>query len=364
MSTSGTPEQNVEQRIEQLNNEIERLSKSLRRGSTATLIVGLVIIALLCGYFAFAYRLIMPRLGPAAVVATAVGFIEQQLPEASSELKRMIDDQADDWARSLSEQLLAKIPDFREQIAELAEKQMAELVASTIQYSEDEIRKVLREHKDTLNRAVEELAASERLSDRTVQELEAMLEQQLKAELEEHSAIVLETVRMLNEKIKKLKEGKNLNKEEKLERRALMLARRLQLNAADPSLKDKPVPGVVNRKPAATAPAGSASAARPPSKPAAKSATPSSKAASPAAKPSPTPGKTTPPAKNDKTATPAKKDQRKAGPADAGKGAAPKSSVPKSGGSKKSGSAATPKEPPPPPLPEDPPSTTGKRSSS
>lgn len=327
MSAPASTPQNIDQRIQQLDAEIEQLSRRLRRSSTVTLIVGLIIVLLLFSYLTFGYRLIMPRLDAKAVVDTAVGYLEQQLPEASSELKRLIDEQADDWGKALSEQLLAQIPDFRKSLAQFAEKQMEELVASTIQYSEDEIRKVLREHKDALNKAVEELAASDRLSDRTVQELEAMLEEQLKAELEEQSAIVLETVRMLNEKIKKLKEGKDLNKEEQLERRVLMLARRLQLNAADPSLKDKPIRGVTVRKPPATT-------------------TPAP--GSPGTSPKETPSGTPAPKKGDRPATaPDKaKDASK-------KDGAPKASTPENPGPSDARAAAAPKEPPPPPLPED-----------
>ena len=82
------------------------------------------------------------------------------------------------------------------------------------------------------------------MSQESIASLEIALEKELGADMREQAAILLETLSMLSDRIKTLQRGTRLTKEERLEREILMLARRLQLESADPSLVGKEMPTV------------------------------------------------------------------------------------------------------------------------
>ena len=60
------------------------------------------------------------------------------------------------------------------------------------------------------------------------------LEAELQTDMQAQSEAVLETLRFLSMRAQKLSVGKNLDEEERCERRIAMLSRRLQLTEADP----------------------------------------------------------------------------------------------------------------------------------
>ena len=125
------------------------------------------------------------------------------------------------------------------------------LLGQATSVTEQQFQKTIQENRDLLDRGFKELAASENLSEEVLNTLVIALEQQLQADMKSQAETVLETLRHLSDRVKRLEVGGSKDEEERIERRVLMLARRLQLNEADPRPIQAPVvTSIISEKPA------------------------------------------------------------------------------------------------------------------
>ena len=92
----------------------------------------------------------------------------------------------------------------------------------------------MHDNHDVIEQGFKELATSDKLSEESLKVLVTSLEQELKTDMQAQSEAVLETLRFLSARIQRLSAGKNLDEEERCERRIAMLSRRLKLMEADP----------------------------------------------------------------------------------------------------------------------------------
>ncbi len=224
----------VADRIDRLSRQLSQQEAALNRSTRWMGIFGLIALVLLSGYFYYGYHMIADLLEPKMLVPYAAGMLNERLPDARKAIVIQINDAAPGWAAEISKNLQKAIPTGREKLEVYVMEQTDELLGKATSLTEDKFRTTIRENRELLDQGFKELADSETLSDETLQALVEALEQQLKSDMQEQAETVLETLRLLSSRVKRLQAGTNLDSEEKHQRRVLMIARRLQLMEADP----------------------------------------------------------------------------------------------------------------------------------
>jgi hypothetical protein len=135
------------------------------------------------------------------------------------------------WAASLSKQAQEAVPQGRQKLEEYVLTQVNDTLDKSLFVSDEQFKTFIKNNRNTLEASMKELATSEQLAGATMGELEKSLETQLKGDLESHAKDLFATIKMINERIGKLKQGVNLNTRDQMFRRLLMIGRRLYLNA-------------------------------------------------------------------------------------------------------------------------------------
>ena len=321
----------VNNRLGEVQDTLTALRKRVNRSATTTAVVMTLLLLFILAYFTFGFVKINSVLEPKQLIGVVDNMIDTKLPDMRSQLEAYIEENSEVWAEQAIDQAIESIPALREQLEEFALFQTEELVDQAEVMTETQFRQILDQNRPMLEQGFQELSSSEKLSEKTLLELEDILEQQLQADMTEQAAIILETIAMLRERVERLHVGKGLDKEERLERDLLSILRRLQLEEADPSLVGKPITQIRRTT------AQPETAAEPEPKPAEKKAAP--KAEPKKAEPKPAPKKEVP-----------KAEPKKAEPKPAPK-AEPKKAEPKPA-PKKEAPKAEPKKAEPKPVPK------------
>ena len=311
---------------------IYRELKSMRRhfqiGSWITLIVGGLLLLLMAGYFAYGYSKISELKDPEMIVALVGQTVDDQIPVVRQRLEDEVKNNATTWAEQASQQVLDGIPPARRQIEQLALQQSDRVIAEIDVVGEKQFRRILNENRSIMQSAIQDLKNDKDVSDEVLLALQVAIEKELQIDANSQADAVLTIVSDLNKNMGELLAGENLTREQKAERRVLMLAKRLQMETfGEVTLDDLALPPVVGemvkereqkrmKKEAAkpvekkAAPAEKKPAAKP--KEAAKPAPKSKEAAKPAAKPEEA---AKPAAKPKEAAKPAPKSKEAAKPA-------------------------------------------------
>lgn len=221
--------------------KLNKLQEELNSSNRLTLTVGTLMLIVLAGYFAYGYREIKHLVEPETLVPFGAQILQERLPDARHALVQQVSNSAPQWAEQVSQRLRDELPHIREKLQDYFLKQSEDMLKQVTTISEDHLRKALQENKDILDTHIRELAQNEQLSDAAAEALVTALEGELKQDLKEQSETVLLSVESLDARVQRLAQGHNLDEEEAIERRILMLARRLQLMEADPSPIAAPV---------------------------------------------------------------------------------------------------------------------------
>ncbi len=221
-------------RVDQLAQKLSQHEAALNRSSTTMLIVGLLALALLSAYFYFGYHMIADLLEPKHLVPFGANMLETNLPTAREAITKQISDSAPAWADQLSVQARNSLPTLRVKLEDYVLAQTGDMLGQATKLTEEQFRKTIAENRELLDRGFEELAASETLSDESLQALVVALEQQLQADMKADAETVLDTLQDLRARVQRLQSGKETDEVEQIARRVLMIARRLQLMEADP----------------------------------------------------------------------------------------------------------------------------------
>lgn len=232
------------QRLEQIRKEIAAQRAATSRATAITTVFFLVILAIL-GYSVFWLSNLMAEFTePKALVNLGANKIEDNLPELRKSLEQEVKKSAPVWAASASKQMRENMPKIREALEDQALSLFEDNMKQMTQISREQFSAFLKDNKPLLKQKFERLAKNGKLAEEDLKEVEEALDKQMKEEMKAKAKEFLLTLRSLNEKLAKLSVGKGLNEEEKLQRQALMIARRLQLEETDPSLAGKALPGV------------------------------------------------------------------------------------------------------------------------
>ncbi len=234
-STSATAStQSLAARLDQLTKQIAQHETATKRAASTMGTVGLLALVLLSAYFFYGYVQIAELLEPNRLVPLGASMLESNLPAARQALVQQVSNSAPAWAEQISVQARGAVPTLRGKLEDYVMEQTDVLLGQATSVTEQQFQKTIQENRDLLDRGFKELATSEQLSEEVLNTLVTALEQQLQADMKSQAEIVLETLRHLSSRVKRLEVGGGTDEEERIERRVLMLARRLQLMEADP----------------------------------------------------------------------------------------------------------------------------------
>ncbi|MFH1923291.1 MAG: hypothetical protein ABIP48_25800 [Planctomycetota bacterium] len=224
-----SPSQTVTERIEATHQELRALRRRFRRGGWITLIVGLALLLLIAGYFAYGYKEISSFKDPEGLVSLVGNTLDQQIPGVRRKLEEEVNKNAATWAEQASQQIVAAIPPLRRQLEDYACERSDELIAQLNVLGEKEFRRILDENRSTVEQALDDLEKGDEVSEEVVGLLQAAMEKELQLGMEDQAQVVITLLSDLNRNMKNLKTAENLTPEQENERRAVMLARRLQI---------------------------------------------------------------------------------------------------------------------------------------
>ena len=175
--------------------------------------------------------------------------MRDQLPVARQSVADEIKKSAPEWARMLSQQAQENLPTARQKLEEHALEQCDGMLKEASLVSTEQFRRFLRDNRQTLETGFKDLAKSPKLADQTLADIEKSLDKELQTSMRGQAGELLNTVRAANAKLTRLRDGPRLTAGEHMERRIIMLARRLELQQLSPELANKPVPAKPPKEP-------------------------------------------------------------------------------------------------------------------
>ncbi|HEV3117628.1 MAG TPA: hypothetical protein VGY58_11270 [Gemmataceae bacterium] len=247
-ANSGSPAA-LNDRLEQLQQRLRAERRRTSRATTSVIVLGVLLLLLLGGYFAYGYSVIKKQTAQEPLLDFAEATLQDQLPAARQAVADEIKKSAPEWARMLSQQALQNLPTARKKLEEYSLEQCDTMLKEASLLSADQFRAFVRDNRPALEAGFKELSTNPKLADRTLADIEKALEKELQASMTAEAGQLLETLRSTNAKLRRLRDGPKLAADEHLERRIVMLARRLELQQLSPELADKRVPAVPPKEP-------------------------------------------------------------------------------------------------------------------
>lgn len=222
----------VEQRLQHVEQSLANTSRKLSRGAIVTRVVGLLLLALICGYFVYGHREISDLVDPDNLVPLAGSLIDDNVPRLRESLQSTVAESAPLWAQDLSESAINALPTAREQLEEYILEQTDQALDQALAMGETRFRAMIQENRAELDSAFADLARDDVDSAATVKVIVDTLAQEMGRDMEDEAHQVLGTLIGLKEKLQRLAKGGNLTEEELAERNALMTIRHIQLREA------------------------------------------------------------------------------------------------------------------------------------
>ena len=233
----------LEQAVAQAQLRIGKLTAEIHKNTTITLCIGGILLLVLGGYFYYGYGQVAQLFDPNVAVPRLEMLIEDQgIPEIRNRVNKLVDQNAQDVAAQLNQSAIDGMPTIREQLEEHAVTQLDEIVSQTSPMSEKRFREILKKHHPKLQKAFKELDdADEEVSAKTVNDLLAILEQELQTDFEDDVQVLLATLFHVNAKVKRLLANRGLNAEDNLTRQMILTYRRIALNYGEPALTNRDI---------------------------------------------------------------------------------------------------------------------------
>ena len=235
-SDSSNPSVEVLQdRANRITQQLADQQAKMDRGSRLTAIIGSIILVVLCGYFYYGYSKIFEVLEPELLVQAVEGTVLNTLPTLREQLQERVDQDAETWTQQASDQLVELMPTGRELIENHIVDALDEAMTEAISLTGKEFRKFATENRSMLREGFGAMADEEK-AHQFLTELQPALEAQLGTDMRTQADELLATVYHLNSRVDDLKKGQKLSEEDTVLRQILMMARALQIQAADPEL--------------------------------------------------------------------------------------------------------------------------------
>ncbi len=239
-STNSLPE-----RAAAVGRQLRSLRRRFRAGSWITLIVGGLLLLLVAGYFTYGYRELASLRDPELIVSLVGDAVDQQIPLLRSRLENEVKTNAPVWAEQASQQAIAAIPPLRQNLEQLALQKSDELIAKIDMVGEQQFRRIIDANRATMRQAIQQLKDDDKVGDDVLLALQQALEKELQIDAKSQAGALLIMVSDLNQNMKRLRANEGLTHEQQMERRVLMLARRLQMkHLGDVKLEELSLPAV------------------------------------------------------------------------------------------------------------------------
>jgi hypothetical protein len=215
------------QRVASAHRKVTQLHRQFRRGTWITAIVGILLLGLLSGYFAYGYTEISNLTKPEMLVNWVGDMVDNQIQGLANTAQSEVKAHASEWIDQACQQGIAYLPQGREQLEDVALKLTDEFVSKHTVMAEDMFRRVLKEHHGTIKDTLDQLAAKQDVSKELLAPLQAAIESELKVEMEAQAKDLLEALVEMDAKAQRLQDGANLDEGERIERRILAIVRQM-----------------------------------------------------------------------------------------------------------------------------------------
>jgi hypothetical protein len=219
----------IKERLDRLHRELAQLRRRANRATALTAIVGLAALVLIGGYFYYGYTQVRQLTQAEKLVVLGQTMLEDNLPGIRKSLEEEVSRSAPAWAEELSKQAQTSMPTGRQKLEDYIIGQVDSSVNEAALLTDNHFRTFLRTNRPLLEQKFKELGSSPKLAERSLAEVEIPLEDELREDMQVQARELLDALFVSNLRLEELKRGKKLSPEENLERRVLMLARRLQL---------------------------------------------------------------------------------------------------------------------------------------
>jgi hypothetical protein len=245
----------AKERLEHAQRELAQLRSRINRSTGLTVMVGIVLLLLLGGYFYYGSKLWAEVSEPENLVNLAQQKFDDNIPQARKALEKAVVKESPSWAAALSKQLLDSVPDARKELQKFVVDQIEAQIQETELVTEAEFRKFLKKHRSAINAKFDELKndKSGKLAEASLAEIAMRLEQDMQANFKADAADLLKVLKNLNRNARDMLSTK-LTESQALEKTAWMLGRTLVLKTTDPELlkklqiKASPTPKVISSK--------------------------------------------------------------------------------------------------------------------
>lgn len=224
---------NADTKLLAVEKRLDEISKKMAKESKVMLIAGLVVLALMTGYFVYGLSMIKGVLDPEILVATGNTLLGDQIPALRKQVQEQVIDSAPVWAEDLSKQAVGAAPSAREKLEDQILAQTRTTIEQYISVGDEEFKAVLTANRSAFEETLDSLATDEDFTDETVNIFVDALNKEMGQDMQDQAEQVFGTIVALREKIEKLAAGGNLTKEERNERDSLSILRRLKMSEAN-----------------------------------------------------------------------------------------------------------------------------------
>lgn len=224
---------NADTKLLAVEKRLDEISKKMANESKVLLILGLIVLALMTGYFVYGLNAIKGVLDPEVLVATGNTLLGDQIPALREQVQEQVIASAPVWAEDLSQQAVDAAPSAREKLEDQILAQTETTIEQYISVGDEEFKAVLTANRTTFEETLDALADDQEFTDETVQIFVDALNKEMGQDMQDQAEQVFGTIVALREKIEKLAAGGNLTKEERNERDSLSILRRLKMSEAN-----------------------------------------------------------------------------------------------------------------------------------
>ena len=223
--------------LDQVLSRIRSVTSRIRRGTTRTLVMGVLALAAISGSSVYGLTWIDQQLAP----GLAAPRIEQLLKDkAVPAFREFATEVARDNSRSIARQLtqnaVDRMPKIRKQLENHTVSELNKTIDESTPLTEQRLLALLRRDKPRFEETFNKLGSPEkRASNQSVRELVAILEVGLRKDLQNDVRMLLSTLLHVNDRNRRILANRNLTAEENLIRQLVALYRRITKDATTPA---------------------------------------------------------------------------------------------------------------------------------
>lgn len=217
----------LEERIDLLTKELASKRRGTNWATNLTLLIGLIAILLLCGYFGYGYYMFDNITKPETIVSSAKMYLTDYSEQASQVASDEVRKSAPIWAQEASRELVENIPTFREKAEASIIKYFDEQLENSQDMTRDQFAKIMEDNRDQFKDAID-VIVEEGTSEEFVNKIMPIIEEKYAPDMKANVSNVLGGLQDINRRLRKLARSKELNPIEEQQKHILGLTRLLR----------------------------------------------------------------------------------------------------------------------------------------